>query len=193
MVSDERFILKNARHLAARYMEEILRPGDVAVDATMGNGKDTEFLCGLVGETGHVYAFDVQREAIDRTAARLEEAGLRGRATLILAGHETMRDHVPVSPRAVMFNLGWLPGAEHIVTTRVETTMQAVKAALELVVPDGFVSICVYPGHEEGTRELHALLEWASGLDVRAFNVLHHDFIAAKAGTPHLILIQKNG
>ena len=24
-------------------------------------------------------------------------------------------------------------------------------------------------------------------------NVLHHDFIAAKAGTPHLILIQKNG
>ena len=193
MVSDERFILKNARHLAARYMEEILRPGDAAVDATMGNGKDTEFLCGLVGETGHVYAFDVQREAIDRTAARLEEAGLRGRATLILAGHETMRDHVPVLPRAVMFNLGWLPGAEHIVTTRVETTMQAVKAALELVVPDGFVSICVYPGHEEGTRELHALLEWASGLDVRTFNVLHHDFIAAKAGTPHLILIQKNG
>ena len=35
-MSDERFILKNARHLAARYMEEILRPGDIAVDATMG-------------------------------------------------------------------------------------------------------------------------------------------------------------
>ena len=192
-MNDERFILKNARHLAARYMEDILRPGDVTVDATMGNGKDTAFLCGLVGETGHVYAFDVQQEALDRTAARLEEAGMRGRATLILAGHETMRKHVPVSPRMVIFNLGWLPGAEHIVTTRVETTMQAVRAALELVVPDGFVSICVYPGHEEGTRELHALLDWASGLDVRACNVLHHDFIAAKAGTPHLILIQKNG
>lgn len=192
-MSDERFILKNARHLAARYMEEILREGDVAVDATMGNGKDTEFLCGLVGETGHVYAFDVQQEALDRTAARLEEAGMRNRATLILAGHETMREHVPVPPRAVMFNLGWLPGAQHIVTTRTETTMQAVRAALELVVPDGFVSVCVYPGHEEGTRELHALLEWAAGLDVRAYNVLHHDFIAAKAGTPHLILIQKNG
>lgn len=55
-MSDERFILKNARHLAARYMEEILRPGDIAVDATMGNGKDTQFLCELVGETGRVYA-----------------------------------------------------------------------------------------------------------------------------------------
>ena len=68
-MSDERFILKNARHLAARYVEEILRPGDVAVDATMGNGKDTQFLCELVGETGRVYAFDVQEEALERTAA----------------------------------------------------------------------------------------------------------------------------
>ena len=192
-MSDERFILKNARHLAARYMEEILRPGDIAVDATMGNGKDTQFLCELVSETGHVYAFDVQEEALERTAARLEAAGLRARATLILAGHETMRENVPVSPRAVMFNLGWLPGAAHIVTTRTETTMRAVQAALELVQPDGVVSICVYPGHEEGTRELHALLAWAAGLDVRAYNVLHHNFIAAKAGTPQLLLIQKNG
>ena len=101
-MSDERFILKNARHLAARYMEEILRPGDVAVDATMGNGKDTQFLCELVGETGRVYAFDVQEEALERTAARLEAAGLRARATLILAGHETMRENVPVLPRAVV-------------------------------------------------------------------------------------------
>ena len=161
-MSDERFILKNARHLAARYMEEILRPGDIAVDATMGNGKDTQFLCELVGETGRVYAFDVQEEALERTAARLEAAGLRARAA-------------------------------HIVTTRTETTMRAVQAALELVQPDGFVSICVYPGHEEGTRELHALLAWAAGLDVRTYNVLHHNFIAAKAGTPQLLLIQKNG
>ena len=113
-MSDERFILKSARHLAARYMEDILREGDVAVDATMGNGGDTAFLCKLVGKTGHVYAFDVQQEALDRTAARLEEAGMRSRATLILAGHETMRDHVPVSPHVVMFNLGWLPGAEPV-------------------------------------------------------------------------------
>lgn len=162
-MSDERFILKNARHLAARYMEDILREGDVAVDATMGNGGDTAFLCKLVGKTGHVYAFDVQQEALDRTAARLEEAGMRSRATLILAGHETMRDHVPVSPRVVMFNLGWLPGAEHVVTTKTETTMQAAEAALDLVLPDGFVSICIYPGHEEGARELHALLKLGGG------------------------------
>ena len=43
------------------------------------------------------------------------------------------------------------------------------------------------------SEELHALLAWAAGLDVRAYNVLHHNFIAAKAGTPQLLLIQKNG
>ena len=192
MCDEERFVLRNARHLAAGYMKAILRHGDVAVDATMGNGKDTQFLCELGGEEGHVYAFDVQKEAVERTAARLKETGYENRATLLLTGHETMKEHVQSAPRVVMFNLGWLPGAEHIVTTKTETTLTAVQAAIELIVPGGFVSICVYPGHEEGTKELRALLDWAGKLSVREYNVLHHAFINAREGTPELILIQKN-
>ena len=180
MCDEERFVLRNARHLAAGYMKAILRHGDVAVDATMGNGKDTQFLCELVGE------------AVERTAARLKEAGYENRATLLLAGHETMKEHVKSAPRVVMFNLGWLPGAEHIVTTKTETTLTAVQAAIEMIVQGGFVSICVYPGHEEGTKELRALLDWAGKLSVREYNVLHHAFINAREGTPELILIQKN-
>jgi len=103
-----------------------------------------------------------------------------------------MKEHVKSAPRVVMFNLGWLPGAEHIVTTKTETTLTAVQAAIELIVPGGFVSICVYPGHEEGTKELRALLDWAGKLSVREYNVLHHAFINAREGTPELILIQKN-
>ena len=30
------------------------------IDATMGKGGDTAFLCRLAGENGHVLAFDVQ-------------------------------------------------------------------------------------------------------------------------------------
>lgn len=192
MEFEERFVLRNARHLAAGYLRDIIRPGDSVVDATMGNGKDTLFLCELVGENGHVFAFDVQKEAVERTAERLKEAGMASRATLFLAGHETMAEHVNCAPRAVMFNLGWLPGAPHGVTTKTDTTLQAVQAAIDLIVPGGFVSICVYPGHEEGTKELHALLEWAKGLSVRTYNVLHHHFLNARADTPQLILIQKN-
>ena len=188
----ERFILRNARYLAADYMIRTLREGDTVVDATMGNGKDTLFLCDLVGESGHVYAFDVQPEAVERTRERVKEAGCLARTTLLLAGHETMAEHVAGPVQAVMFNLGWLPGAEHAVTTKTETTLKAVHAALELVAPGGIVTVCVYPGHDEGTRELEALKTYVSGLSVRTFNVLYHSFVNASLQTPQLFLIQRN-
>ena len=191
-MQDERFVLRNARHLAADYMVRSVRDGDTVVDATMGNGKDTLFLCELVGETGHVYAFDVQAEAVERTRERVKEAGFAQRTQLLLAGHETMAEHVKEPVQAVMFNLGWLPGAEHVVTTKVNTTLEAVRAAVSLIAPGGIVTVCVYPGHEEGTRELHALLEYAASLSVREYNVLHHAFLNASSQTPQLILIQRN-
>ena len=191
-MENERFVLRNARHLAADYMIRSIQEGDRVVDATMGNGKDTLFLCELVGESGHVYAFDVQAEAVERTRQRVEEAGYSDRTTLFLAGHQTMAEHVPAGVQAVMFNLGWLPGAEHIVTTKTNTTLEAVRAAVSLIVPGGIVTVCVYPGHEEGTRELSALLEYASSLSVREYNVAHHCFLNASSQTPQLILIQRN-
>ena len=191
-MEQERYTLRNARHLAADYMMRMIRPGDAVVDATMGNGKDTLFLCELVGEGGHVYAFDVQAEAVERTRERVNEAGFTDRTTLLLAGHETMKEHVPAGVQAVMFNLGWLPGAQHIVTTQTETTLKAVSAALDLIVPGGIVTVCVYPGHDEGTRELEALKAYVSGLSVRTFNVLYHSFVNASSQTPQLFLIQRN-
>ena len=189
---EERFVLRNARHLAADYMRRTVRPGDSVVDATMGNGKDTLFLAELVGSEGHVYAFDVQAEAVERTRERVEQAGYAQRTTLLLHGHETMAEHVPAGVQAVMFNLGWLPGAEHIVTTKTNTTLEAVRAAVSLVAPGGIVTVCIYPGHDEGKRELAALVEYASRLPVRTYNVAHHHFLNASAETPQLILIQKN-
>lgn len=191
-MEQERYTLRNARHLAADYIRRTVREGDTVVDATMGNGGDTLFLAEIVGETGRVYGFDVQKEAVERTRARLESAGVQERATLLLAGHETMSEHVHDAPVAVMFNLGWLPGSEHIVTTRTETTLKAVGAAVDMIAPGGIVTVCIYPGHEEGRRELDALLAFACGLSVQKFNVLHHHFLCAPAHTPQLILIQRN-
>ena len=91
------FELKSARFLAADCLRRFLLPGDIAVDATMGNGHDTQMLCELVGESGHVYAFDVQEQAVANTRARLEEAGLLGRATLFHCGHQEMAQYVPTS------------------------------------------------------------------------------------------------
>ena len=39
---------------------QVLRPGDMAVDATAGNGADTLALARMVGPRGVVHAIDVQ-------------------------------------------------------------------------------------------------------------------------------------
>ena len=71
---------RSARFWAAELIETALCPGARAVDATMGNGHDTLWLCRQVGETGHVYAFDVQPEAVERTRALLDGEGVAERA-----------------------------------------------------------------------------------------------------------------
>ena len=183
---------RSARFWAAELIGPALFPGARAVDATMGNGKDTLWLCGLVGETGRVYAFDVQAEAVARTCELLEREGVADRAALFCRGHEGMAEVVDGPVDAVMFNLGWLPGAEHGVTTRVETTLQAADAALTLLKPEGLLTICVYPGHDEGTRELNALTAWAASLDPRRYDALMKHYMNQPNDPPVLIAVKRN-
>ena len=53
-----------------------LKPGDTAVDYTMGNGHDTAFLSETVGESGKVFAFDIQLAAMESTRKNLEKWGV---------------------------------------------------------------------------------------------------------------------
>ena len=183
---------RSARFWAAELIEPALYDGARAVDATMGNGQDTLWLCRRVGEAGRVYAFDVQPEAVARTRQRLEDAGVAQRAELNCLGHERMAEVVPGPVDAVMFNLGWLPGAAHAVTTRTETTLLAVNAALGLLKPDGLLTVCVYPGHPEGTRELEALTHWAETLDPRRFDALLRRYMNHPNDPPQLIAVKRN-
>ena len=185
------YILRSARYIAADCLRRFLLPGDTAVDATMGNGHDTLFLCELVGEKGRVYAFDIQRQAIENTKALLAENGLLENATLYQCGHERMAEMIRTPVQAVMFNLGWLPGGDKRVTTKWETTETAVRQALDLLAPEGICVICVYPGHEAGNLERIRLKEMLSGLRPQEYNVLHHCFLNAGESAPECFIIQK--
>lgn len=182
---------RSARFWAQEMISGALKDGAVAVDATMGNGHDTQWLCGLVGPTGRVYAFDVQPEAVRRTEERLRAAGLLSRAKLLCEGHERMAELVPEPADAILFNLGWLPGAEHGVTTRVETTLAAVNAALTVLREDGVMTVCVYPGHEEGARERKALLEWACALDCHRYDAMLKTYLNQPNDPPCLLAVRK--
>ena len=183
----------SARGLAARAFRDLLRPGDSAVDATLGKGRDCALLCDLVGETGTVYGFDVQQQALDSTRALLSSLGLASRAHLHLLGHERMAEVVPSGIRLAAFNLGWLPGADKGLTTRAETTVRALEAALALLTPGGMAVLCVYPGHAEGAREQEALLAFARGLSNRRFTALWHCFPNGGPGVPGCLMILKTG
>ena len=76
-------------------------------------------------------------------------------------------------------------------TTMTESTLKAVHAAMELVAPGGMVSVCMYPGHEEGTKEKNALLREMETVDIRRFNVLHGHFLNQRENAVQVILIQK--
>lgn len=183
--------LRSARYLAADVLRQVIRPGDTVVDATLGNGHDTCMLAELVGATGRVIGFDIQPDAVTRTAKALQEKGLLARCTLYAEGHQHMAQRVNGPVRAVAFNLGWLPGGDKHITTLWETTREALESALSLLEKGGVCTVCAYPGHAEGDRECHALAEWLSALRPQEFNVLHSRFLNAGPGAPECFIIQK--
>ena len=158
------FDFKSARHWAEELIRQAVEPGARVIDATMGNGYDTQWLAELVGESGHVYGFDIQLEAVNRTRDRLAAAGLENRATLFHAGHEHIAELVGEPVDAAVFNLGWLPGTDKALRTRAETTLTAVNAALDRLKEGALMTICIYPGHLEGRDELDRLIAWGRAL-----------------------------
>ena len=149
-----------------------LGEGDIAVDFTMGNGNDTLFLSRTVGESGHVYAFDIQEDALTSTRAHLEAEGAPQNYTLIHDSHHNASSYVKGQIKAGMFNLGYLPrSGRKTVTTMCETTLPAVKSAIDMLAPDGILMVAVYPGHEEGAREGELLHEYFATLDRRKISV----------------------
>ena len=103
--------------LQKQFILKHLGPGDRAVDFTMGNGHDTEFLSKTVGPAGHVWAFDIQEQAVASTRANLAAAGCPENYTLIHDSHHNVRNYVEGPIRAGMFNLGYLPGGDKSIKT----------------------------------------------------------------------------
>ena len=141
-----------------------LGEGDIAVDFTMGNGHDTEFLSKTVGPEGHVFAFDVQEMALASTAEHLRKSGCPDNYTLILDSHHNVTKYVDVPIKAGMFNLGYLPGSDKSITTMRKTTLPAIEAAISLMDRDAIILIAVYPGHAEGEAEGKMICEYLSSL-----------------------------
>ena len=175
------------------FLDKIVQKGDIVIDATMGNGYDTIYLGNLVGENGKVYAFDVQEEAIKSTKKKVERDNMTDRVELILDGHQNLDKYVKEEVSCVVFNLGYLPRAKHVVITKPDTTLEAIKKSLKLLKPNGIISIAANIGHEDGLEEKNYICEYSDDLNQNEFNVLHMQFTNQINNPPQLILIEKKG
>lgn len=186
-------ILPYARTL----LERAVSKGDVVIDATVGNGHDTLYLAQLVGENGRVYGFDIQKEAIDETASKLEEHELRNRVLLFQHGHEMVDQAIPPvhygAIAAAVFNLGYLPGGDESIITRPRTTIAAVEKLMDMVKPGGIIVLVIYHGHPEGAVERDYLLRFVQTIDSEQAHVLRYQFMNTQTPSPFVVAIEKRG
>jgi len=148
-------------------VSQVVCAGDVVVDATIGNGYDTLFLAQCVGVGGLVIGLDIQAVALESTRKRLSNAGVESsRFQLHQKNHSQMGDVVNDEVSAIIFNLGYLPGADKSLITKMETTMEALSQAVSLLRPGGILSVMCYPGHLGGEVESVAVVQWMDRLEV---------------------------
>jgi len=181
-------ILKNTTELALLMCSQYADKEKTAVDATCGNGHDTLW---MTDKFKKVYAFDVQKEAIDSTYRLLKGNDADGNVVLIHDSHGNMEKYLEEAPQVIVFNLGYLPGGDKSVTTEDGETLKAVEKSLELLDVGGLLCITMYHGHEQGAKERKSLLEWASGLSKSKYHCVHTNMVNQPKNPPEILWVTK--
>ncbi len=183
---------KSLTQLAHNVIRRIVERGDTVIDATAGNGNDTQLLASLVGATGRTIAIDIQQSAIESTSGRMERAGLF--ADLRLADHAIELNSLRSSGlqvKAVMFNLGYLPRSDKQVTTGSTSTRAAIQAASEMLKPGGAVTIIAYRGHAGGLEEATIVERCLADLPTDQFKTSRIDGDSNNPTSPVLFVVRK--
>lgn len=181
----------NAVAISHQLIARVVRAGDMVIDATCGRGRDTLYLARLVGPGGKVYAFDVQEEAIKSTRELLTQNDCLDQVMLINDNHNTLASYVKGHPSACMFNLGYLPGGDHQLTTKSEDTLQALVDGLALLTDGGIITLVFYPGIPSGQEEIDAMEKYLSKLPQQKYEITRISFINQINNPPQLICIEK--
>lgn len=207
MTSTVRKVLPLTRILVwgQELLSEILSGGDSVVDLTAGTGQDVLFLRRKVGSRGRVLAFDIQQEALQKTARLLEAEGVshkvlqQGEAVperegvwLVQDCHSRLGHYVRRPIRAIVANLGYLPGGSRDLITLPQSTLLALEQGCDLLEPGGRMAVVVYPGHPGGKEEGCAVEAFFAGLEVRHWEVIRLEVPNAPKA-PRLYAAEKKG
>lgn len=171
--------------IAHLFLEKHIKPGDIVIDATCGNGHDTLFLANLVGNTGIVHAYDIQEQAIKNSKELTKNFN-----NIIF--HQISHEYIDVDNiNAVIFNLGYLPSGDKTITTKPSSTKNALLNLIEKFETNKkmLILIVVYPGHIEGQKESLWLDEYLTNLDT-SFMCSKYQPLNQK-NAPYILTIEK--
>lgn len=179
---------------AHEFCLSVLKPGDVAIDATAGNGHDTLFLAQNVGRGGKVYSFDIQKSALEKTGERIEKENLKN-VTLLEEDHSCLTKIIPEELHGqvavIMLNLGYLPGGDKSIVTLTETTLPAIEQACNLLRPGGILSVLAYTGHPGGEKETEEVKKLLESLDQNSYSLTHLTGPEESHSPPELFIVKK--
>src|SRR5699024_162127 len=105
-------MLKGIIPYAHQLLKTTVNKGDNVIHATCGNGNDTLLFASLVGDTGSVYAVDIQDQSITTTTILLKQHHYKN-VSVIKDSYANLKkylaaDHIKQIGGAI-FNLGYLP------------------------------------------------------------------------------------
>ena len=170
------------------FVKNIIRKKDnieVSCDMTCGRGNDTLFLSGL---SKKVYAFDIQKDAIESTKEKTKECN---NVALINDSHSNVDKYVFEGIDVAMYNLGYLPKGDHHVTTNYLSTIDSIKKTTLKLNVKGIITIIIYPGHPEGYEESVKITEYLKTFNQKEYEVLKYEFINQINMPPYAYVIEK--
>ena len=162
-------------------------PIGIGVDMTLGNGHDALFLLDDI-RVGYLYGFDIQDEAIEKSKKLL---GPRDNLSIIKDSHENLDKYIKEEINLAVYNLGYLPGSNKIITTRAESTIKSLEILLEKLAKNGRVIITVYYGHDEGKIEERSLDSYIKALDPKEYAIMKISYPNKENSPPYILIIDK--
>lgn len=189
MVKARKLFQGDVVRLSHSIFQETIVPGDVVVDATCGNGKDSAEMARLLQGQGRLIAYDVQEKALEQAREFCSRVLSPEEFSVIEFKHCSHEYIEEVGVKVFHYNLGYLPGGDKHITTLEKGTKASLVKALTQLAPGGVITVVCYPGHEEGERERVALEQLCKGLDPKLWEVGYF-YIMNRNKAPRLLLIR---
>ena len=145
--------MKSMVDLSHEFLKPVLHKQAICIDATLGQGKDTDFF--LSQNVHKVYGFEIQRDVFESTKERFVDQKI----CFYNVGHEHMEEYIHEEVDAIIFNFGYFPQGDPNITTHSSSSVCAVSQALNLLKVKGRMALVMYP-HESGQEEAKCMEEF---------------------------------